>query len=387
MNPQNISPKYLDSNATTPVDPEVVHAMLPFFNERFGNPSSSDNIHAMDAKKAVEHARETIATYINAEPIEIIFTSGATESNNTAIFGVIPHPMAKGSHIITTEIEHKAILECVDYFCELGGDVDYVHLNPDGTVNLNHLQELIKENTKLISIHAANNEIGTIQDLKAIGAIASSKQVHFHTDAVQALGLVPLNVRLQNISLMSLSAHKIYGPKGIGALFVKKRRPRVRLKPLILGGGQEFGLRSGTLNVPAIVGFGKAVEILKKRGDTIRENLKQNRDLLWQLLQQIPDVELNGSMENRIPNNLNVWIKGVEAKALINMVSQFISISTSSACTTSSVEPSHVLKNLYGSEKRAFESIRIGLSRNVTEKDIRETADIIATAVQKIRAI
>ncbi|RMG25347.1 MAG: cysteine desulfurase [Methanobacteriota archaeon] len=387
MKQQHISPKFLDSNATTPVDPEVVQAMLPYFNENFGNPSSSDNIHAMDAKNAVERARETIAEYINAEPKEIIFTSGATESNNTAIFGVIPHPMAKGSHIVTTEIEHKAILECVDYFCELGGEVDYVRLNDDGTVDIDHLKSLIKENTKLVSIHAANNEIGTIQDLETIGKITAERKVHFHTDAVQALGLVPLDVRKQNISLMSLSAHKIYGPKGIGVLFIRKRRPRVKLKPLILGGGQEFGLRSGTLNVPAIVGFGKAVEILKKKGNDIRINLERNRDLLWELLQQIPEVELNGPEKNRIPNNLNIWIKGVEAKALINMVSQFISISTSSACTTSSVEPSHVLARLYGSEKRAFESIRIGLGRHITEEDVRETAGILATAIQKIRAI
>jgi cysteine desulfurase len=362
---------YLDSHATTPVHPEVLEAMLPYFKEHFGNASSSDHIHGVIAARAVETAREQVASTINAEPKEIIFTSGATESDNLAIFGVVPYHLAKGKHIITSTIEHKAIMECCEYFEQLGGEVTYLDVNTNGVIDYSELESSIKENTVLVSLFAANNEVGSIHDLKKIGDICKNKGVVFHTDAVQLFGRQAIDVREMNIGLMSLSAHKIYGPKGVGALFVRKRRPRVQLTQIIRGGGQEFGLRSGTLNVPGIVGFGKAVELICTNIDERTKELVVARDYLWQELKTaFPKIELNGSLENRLPHNLNIYFPDIDAKLIIQLLRKKLSISAGSACTTDVVKPSHVISKMYDDENRAFQSIRIGLSDTISQESI-----------------
>jgi len=364
---------YLDNHATTPTDKRVVEAMIPYFTKHFGNASSSDHLHGIDAARAVQKAREIIAKAIGAESKEIVFTSGATESDNLAIFGLIPYEEVEGKHIITSEIEHKAILESCKYFEKLGGEVTYLKVNTDGIINYDNLESNIKDNTKLISLFAANNEVGSIHDLGRIGAIAKKYGVYFHTDAVQAFGRIKMNVRKDNISMMSLSAHKIYDPKGIGALFTSKRSPRVYLTPILRGGGQEGNVRSGTLNVPGIVGFGEAVRILIKESKEINEKSKNIQSILFdELSTKIPHIKLNGPrLNDRLSHNLNLYIQGIESKSIIQLLGKKFSISAGSACTTDIVKPSHVLMAMYNDENRAHQSIRIGIGKDTTIEQIK----------------
>ncbi len=375
MSNNNISVEdiiYLDHHATTPMDPEVLKAMMPYFTEHFGNASSIDHLHGVDAGRAVATARSSIANLINAEAKEIIFTSGATESDNLAIFGLIPYDVVEGKHIITSEIEHKAILESCSYFEKLGGEVTYLPVNQHGIIDYGLLEKSIQENTKLVTIFAANNEVGSIHDLSKIGKITRKHGVFFHTDAVQAIGRVKIDVRKDNIDMLSMSAHKIYGPKGIGALFISKRSPRVYLTPILRGGGQEGNVRSGTLNVPGIVGFGKAAKLIKRHMKSMNTQFRDLQAYLWKnLKKRISDVKLNGPpLETRLPQNLNLYLPGIESKSVIQMLSKKFSISAGSACTTDVVKPSHVLMSMYGDENRAYQSIRIGLGKSNSKTDL-----------------
>ena len=335
-------PIYLDHHATTPVDPRVLDEMMPYFNENFGNASSLDHPYGYDASIAVQKSRESIAGAIGASMDEIIFTSGATESDNLAIIGAMKKYSDKGDHLITCATEHKAVLDTARHLESEGKKVTYLPVNEFGEVNLEELKAAITEKTVMISIMAANNEIGTLANLEEIGKIAHENDVLFHTDAAQAVGHIPIDVKKMNIDLMSFSSHKIYGPKGIGALYLRVLKPRVKLDSIMFGGGQERNIRSGTLNVPGIVGFAKAVEISQKEME--KENAKSKRwtDSMLKKFQEAGG-KLNGHPEKRLSHNLNVRFDGIESKAIINTVSKKIAISAGSACTTQIVEPSHVL--------------------------------------------
>lgn len=377
-------PIYLDNHATTPLDPRVLDAMLPYFTEQFGNPASIEHIYGVNSLEAVESARKEIATTINARPEEIIFTSGATEADNLALQGIIKAYKDK-NHIITCSIEHKAILDTCKELERQGIDVTYLPVDKYGIVDVDKLKEAITDKTALISIMTANNEIGTIEPIKEIGKIAHEYNILFHTDAAQAIGHIPIDVQDMNIDLMSISAHKVYGPKGIGALYVRRRNPKVRLSPIIFGGGHERGLRSGTLNVPAIVGFGKALEIARKEMNKEAKLFKKWTDrMLEEFKDKINGVELNGHPTNRLPHNLNVYFPNVENKALIQMVSNEIAISASSACTTNTVEPSHVILALGYGEERAHSSIRFGVGRFNTDEEIEYTITRIIDVVKRL---
>ena len=362
---------YLDHNATTPVDPRVLEEMLPYFTQVFGNAASIDHEAGHEAKRAVETAREHCATILGArDPKEIVFTSGATESDNIALFGVAEKYADKGDHIITCVTEHKAILDCCKRLEQMGKRVTYLPVDQYGVVDLDALRQAITPQTILISIMFANNEIGTIAPVSEIGAIAHEHGVLFHTDAAQAVGHVPVDVEAMNIDLLSFSAHKIYGPKGIGGLYVRRRNPRVKVAPVIYGGGHELGIRSGTLNVPGIVGMGKALEIAKLEMKSEGEKYRQWTETMFQQLrEQLGDVELNGHPTQRLPHNLNVSIKGIESRSLIVQLKN-IAISTGSACTSASVEPSHVILALGFGESRAHSAIRIGLGKSTSSDDI-----------------
>jgi cysteine desulfurase len=379
-------PIYLDHHATTPVDPRVLDAMMPYFTEKFGNASSLDHTYGYDASVAVEDSRERIAKVIGARHEEIIFTSGATESDNLALIGTMEKYKDRGNHLITCVTEHKAILDTARHLESLGKKVTYLPVNEYGEIDLELLKKSITDKTVMISIMAANNEIGTIADIAEIGKIAHENNVIFHTDAAQAVGHIQIDVEKMNIDLMSFSSHKIYGPKGIGALYVRSMKPRVKPEPIIFGGGQERNIRSGTLNVPGIVGFGKALEIALK--EMVSEN---ERFRMWtkQMLQDFTKVrgKLNGHPTKRLAPNLNVYFPGVESKAIINSISKEIAISAGSACTTQVVEPSHVLLALGFDEERAHSSIRIGLGRKNTENEIQYAINQITSAVKKISRI
>lgn len=374
---------YLDHNATTPVDPEVLEAMLPYFTKVFGNAASIDHLYGAEAKRAVENAREQIAASINAYPEEIIFTSGATESDNIALFGVAEKYADKGKHIITCVTEHKAVLDPCKRLESLGYEITYLGVDHEGKVRIDELEKAIRPDTILISIMAANNEIGTLAPLEKIGTIAANHGVLFHSDAAQALGQVPLDVRAMGIHMLSLSGHKVYGPKGVGVLYRKKSNPRVRLSPVIYGGGHEHGLRSGTLNVPAIVGFGKAAEIAAARRETDAAHYRELTSAMFTEMQRRnPAITLNGPAigSERLPNNLNVHIPGVESKSVIVRMKDIAAISAGSACTTASVEPSHVLMALgYGAE-RAHQSIRMGVGKGIIAKSLLTLAPQIVNA-------
>jgi cysteine desulfurase len=369
---------YLDNHATTKMDERVLKEMLPYFCDKYGNPASIDHIYGNETQTAVDEARKKIASSINANEEEIIFTSGATESDNLALSGIVEYLKNKGNHIITTKIEHKAILDTCKKLESKGFKISYLDVNKEGVIDLKELNECIRPETILISIMAANNEIGVIQPIKKIGELAKNNNIVFHTDAAQAFGYISLNVNENKIDLMSLSGHKIYGPKGIGILYVRKG---VKLEPLILGGGHERGLRSGTLNTPLIVGMGKACEIFKKE-DIIK--IKQLRDKLFDGIKSKSNIELNGSFENRLPNNLNIYLPGISAKALINEVKDKIAISSGSACTSTEIKPSHVILALGYEEGRADSSIRIGLGRFNTEEEINSTIKIINETIYKL---
>jgi cysteine desulfurase len=377
---------YLDHNATTPVDPRVVEAMLPYFVEKFGN-AASDHTYGLEAKRAVDKAREQIARVVNARPDEIIFTSGATESDNIALFGVAEKYASKGDHIITCVTEHKAILDCCKRLDELGKPVTYLPVDQHGLVDPEDVRRAITPQTILISIMAANNEIGTIALLEEIGAIAREHGVLFHTDAAQAVGHIPIDVQEMNIDAMSLSAHKVYGPKGIGALYRRRSNPRVRLEPRIYGGGHERGIRSGTLNVPAIVGFGEALRIAEQKMEVDAVRFQAWTQRIYQRLTgEIDGIQLNGHPTQRLPHNLNLSLPGIDSKALV-MNLKDVAISTGSACTSATVEPSHVILALGFGEERAHSAIRIGVGRFNTGDQIELAIDRIVETVRQLQTI
>jgi cysteine desulfurase len=379
-------PIYMDYHATTPVDPRVLEAMLPYFTSQFGNAASRSHTFGWDAEEAVDEARTQIARLIGAQkPKEIVFTSGATESDNLALKGVAHFYRQKGNHIITSVIEHKAVLDTCKRLEKEGIEVTYLPVNKNGIVEAQVVADAITDKTILVSIMLANNEIGTIQPIKEIGAITRKRGVLFHTDAVQGIGKTPFNVEEMNVDLASMSAHKIYGPKGIGALYVRRSRPRVRITAEVDGGGHEFGMRSGTLNVPAIVGFGKACQILHEEGREECERLKKLRDrLLSKLTTGLPEVTVNGSLEHRLPNNLNVSFSFVEGEGLM-MAIKDVAVSSGSACTSASLEPSYVLHAMGVTDDAAHSSIRFGLGRFTTEEEVDYVADLVIGKVKKLR--
>lgn len=378
---------YLDYNATTPVDPRVLEAMLPYFTQVYGNAASNDHSFGLEAKRAVDKAREQIAALINARSEEIVFTSGATESDNIALFGVAEKYAHKGNHIITCVTEHKAILDVCARLERMGKRVTYLPVDQYGLVNVDDVRRAITPQTILISVMAANNEIGTIAPLAEIGALAAEADILFHTDAAQAGGHIPLDVQAMNTHVLSLSAHKMCGPKGIGVLYRRRSNPRVQLEPVIYGGGHERGLRSGTLNVPAIVGFGEAAQIARKEMTTEDERFRAWTQGMYQRLQQeLGDVQLNGHPTKRLPHNLNVSIPGVKARALIPQLKD-IAIATGSACTSAEVKPSHVIQALGFGDARAHSALRISVGRFNTDGEMKMAVDQLVAVVQKLREI
>jgi cysteine desulfurase len=381
---------YLDHHATTPVDERVAEAMYPYLTENFGNPASDDHLYGAKAKEGVEQAREQVSTVLNCRKEEIIFTSGATESDNLAVKGVADYAERKnkGSHIITGETEHEAVLETCEVLEDRGFDVTYLPVDETGLINPVDVSEAVRDDTILISIMAANNEIGTIAPVKEIGEIAKENEVFFHTDAVQAIGYQDFDVEEMGIDLMSISAHKIYGPKGIGALYVRRRNPKVKLDPLIHGGGHERGWRSGTLNVPSIVGLGKAVQLADKESKERYQHVDELNSYMWDRFNdELDNTVLNGHPENRIPNNLNVSFLGVENKALVQNLQPEIAVSAGSACTTGKVEASHVLQALGGDEDRWHSAIRFGLGKDNTKEEIEHATDQVIQSVSRLRKL
>lgn len=383
-------PIYMDCHATTPVDSRVLEVMMPYFSEVYGNTASVDHSYGVSANQAVDNARAQIAKVINCKGEEIIFTSGATESDNLALIGISERYKDKGNHIITCVTEHKAILDTCKYLENNGRSVTYLPVDRYGKIDLTLLEDSITDKTILISIMAANNEIGTIASLKEIGKIARKHAVLFHTDAAQAVGHIPVDVDEMSIDLMSISAHKMYGPKGIGALYCRGVNPRVRPAPLIHGGGHERGIRSGTLNVPGIVGFGKAIEIASFEMGRSSSSLRDWTALMYrQFIEELgkDDVDLNGHPSDRLPHNLNVYFRGIENKALINTVQPYLAISAGSACTTTLVEPSHVILALGYPQERAYCSARFGLGRNLGGEQVNYAIRTTVECVKKLRRI
>ncbi|HJY85512.1 MAG TPA: IscS subfamily cysteine desulfurase [Candidatus Acidoferrales bacterium] len=380
-------PIYMDNHATTPVDPRVLEAMRPYFNERFGNAASRNHSFGWTAEEAVENARGQIARLINASPKEIIFTSGATESDNLAIKGVAEMYRDKGNHIITQVTEHKAVLDTSKRLEKYGFEVTYLPVEKDGRINLDDLRRAITPKTILITIMYANNEIGVIQPIQEIGKLAKEKGVFFHVDGVQAVGKIPVDVQKDNIDLLSISAHKFYGPKGVGALYVRRRNPRVQLSAIIDGGGHERGMRSGTLNVPGIVGFGQASELAQNEMAQEGEQLRRLRDRLKDsIFAQLDEVYINGSMTHRLPHNLNVSFAYVEGESLLMGIND-VAVSSGSACTSATLEPSYVLKALGVGEDLAHTSIRFGLGRFNTEEEVDYVVNRVVDTVNRLREL
>ena len=381
------NPIYLDHHATTPCDARVLEAMMPVFSETFGNAASRQHAFGWQAEALVDRAREQVAALINCNPTEIIFTSGATESDNLAIKGVARSYAAKGKHIVTDVIEHHAVLDSCGALEKEGFRVTYLPVQPDGWIRPEEVEAAIEPDTVLVTVMYANNEIGTINPVGEIGAVCRGKGVLFHCDAVQAMAYLPCDVQELGIDLLSISAHKMYGPKGVGALFVRRRRPRVRLKPIIDGGGHERGMRSGTLNVPGIVGLGMACEICSREREADAERVRSLRDRLREkILAALPDAVLNGSIERRLPNNLNISFPGIDGDALMARLGP-IAVSSGSACTSASPEPSYVLKSLGVSDAIAAASIRFGLGRSTTQDEIDRAADATIEAVKHLASI
>lgn len=383
-------PIYLDHHATTPCDPRVVEAMLPFFTQFFGNASSTDHEHGAEAFGAVQTAREQVGRLIGARPEELLFTSGATEADNLAILGTAENYSERGDHIITVQTEHPAVLDPCRALERRGWKVTYLPTDAHGLVDPADVRRAITPQTVLLSVMAANNEVGTIAPLAEIGAIAREHEVLFHTDATQLVGHGPVDVEAMNVDLLSLAAHKFYGPKGVGALYVRKLRPRVRVAPQMHGGGHERGMRSGTLNVPGIIGLGEAADIARREMDAHSARLRELRDSLWAHLQEaVPSIELNGPLMNgpRLPHNLNVFLPGIESRSLIVQLKRDLSISTGSACATAKVEASHVLLALGHSADRAHQSLRFGLGRNTKCEDVEFTAERIGAAALQLRQL
>ncbi len=382
-------PIYMDNHATTPVDPRVLEAMMPYLTYEFGNAASINHPFGWRAEKAVEKARAVIADFLGAaDPQEIVFTSGATESNNIALKGVFEMYREKGDHFITQATEHKCVLDTCKYLEKKGARVTVLPVDEFGQVRIEDVRKAITDKTVLISVMAANNEIGTIQPVAEIGRMAREKGIIYHCDAAQAAGKIPVHVQDMDIDILSISAHKMYGPKGIGVLWVRSKNPRIRLTPLIHGGGHENGMRSGTLNVPGIIGLAKACEISKEelysemaRLVSLRERLRDG------ILRQIDGVYVNGHPVNRVPNNLNLSFTGVEGDALLMGVNEEIAVSTGSACTSKSVEPSYVLRALGLSGERIQGALRFGLGRFNTEEEVDYVVDRVTRTVKKLREL
>lgn len=377
-------PVYLDNNATTPMDPRVLEAMLPFFNEKFGNASSRNHSFGWSAEEAVDYAREQVANLIGSTSKEIIFTSGATEANNLAIKGVYEMYGSQGNHIITVTTEHKAVLDACKKVEKMGGEVTYLSPNEDGLINLQELEAAITDKTILITIMYGNNEIGVVQDISAISAIAKKNGILFHTDATQAVGKIPVDVQVDGIDLMSFTAHKMYGPKGVGALYVRRKNPRVKVTSQMDGGGHERGMRSGTLNVPGIVGLGKACELCQHEMADEAVRLSAMRDRLEKELLTIEEAYVNGNTVHRLPHVANISFKFVEGEGLM-MGTKDIAVSSGSACTSASLEPSYVLKSLGLDDELAHSSLRFGLGRFTTDEEIDFAIEHVKTAVNKLR--
>jgi len=378
-------PIYLDYNATTPCDTRVVDTMLPYFNKYFGNAASKTHSFGWQAEEAVEYGREQVAALIGAEPNEIVFTSGATEAINLALKGVIEAYASKGNHIITSNIEHRAVLDTCKHLEKQGADITYLHANPEGLVTAQQLEQAIRSNTVLIAIMAANNETGTVLPIGEIGLVAKRHNVLFFTDATQAVGKIAVNVTNQHIDIMAFSSHKLYGPKAVGALYVRRRNPRVKLVAQIDGGGHEKGMRSGTLNVSGIVGFGKACEICKDDLEKDALNISRLRDKLEYALLNVGDVYINGSKTHRLPNTTNLSFKNVDGQALMRGLNKEIALSSGSACTSASLEPSYVLKALGLDDELAHSSIRFSLGRFTTEEEIDYVIQQVLINVQQLR--
>jgi cysteine desulfurase len=378
-------PIYLDHNATTPCDPRVVEAMIPFFTNAFGNAASRNHPFGWQAEEAVDYAREQVAKLIGADSKEIIFTSGATEADNLALKGVFEMYASKGNHIITCNIEHKAVLDTCKHIEKEGGEVTYLKVKDNGLIDMAELEAAIKPTTILIAIMYANNEIGTVMPMKEISALARKKGILVFSDATQAVGKIPVDVNKDGIDLMAFSAHKMYGPKGVGALYVRRKNPRVKVTAQMDGGGHERGMRSGTLNVPGIVGFGKACEIARTEMESETARVIKLRDKLENALLKIEEAYLNGDKEHRLPHVTNISFKYVEGEGLMMGFNKNIAVSSGSACTSASLEPSYVLKALGLGDDLAHSSLRFGLGRFTTEEQIDYTIEQVTNTVNKLR--
>ncbi len=378
-------PIYLDNNATTPMDPRVLEAMTPYFLEDYGNAASRNHPFGWKAEEAVDYAREQVAKLIGADPKEIIFTSGATEGDNLGIKGVFEMYAQKGNHIITCTTEHKAVLDTCKHIEKLGGEVTYLKVLPDGLIDLKELEAAIRPTTILISIMWANNEIGTIMPIREISAIAKKHGVLLFTDATQAVGKIPVDVNKDGIDIMAFTAHKMYGPKGVGALYVRRKNPRVKVTAQMDGGGHERGMRSGTLNVPGIVGMGKACELCMQDMEADTKRISKMRDKLETALMLLEEAYINGSTEHRLPHVTNISFKHVEGEGLLMGFNKNIALSSGSACTSASLEPSYVLKALGLGDDLAHSSLRFGLGRFTTDEQIDYTVKAISETVIKLR--
>jgi cysteine desulfurase len=378
-------PIYLDNNATTPMDPRVFEAMTPYFLEDFGNAASRNHPFGWKAEEAVDYAREQVAKLIGADPKEIIFTSGATEGDNLGIKGVFEMYAQKGNHIITATTEHKAVLDTCKHIEKLGGEVTYLQVKPDGLIDLAELEAAIKPTTILISIMWANNEIGTVMPIREISAIAKKHGVLLFTDGTQAVGKIPVDVNKDGIDLMAFTAHKMYGPKGVGALYVRRKNPRVKVTAQMDGGGHERGMRSGTLNVPGIVGMGKACEVCMQDMEADSKRISKMRDKLETALMLLEEAYINGSTQHRLPHVTNISFKHVEGEGLLMGFNKNIALSSGSACTSASLEPSYVLKALGLGDDLAHSSLRFGLGRFTTDEQIDYTVKAISDTVIKLR--
>ena len=380
-------PIYLDHNATTPCDPQVMEVMLPYFTEQFGNAASRSHSFGWQAEEAVDYAREQIARLIGAEPKEIVFTSGATEGDNLAIKGVFEMYAGKGNHIITCVTEHKAVLDTCKHLEKLGGEVTYLPVNKEGLIDLQQLEAAITPRTILIAIMYANNETGTIQPVKEIGALAKKHNVLFFTDATQAVGKIPVDVIKDDIDLLTCSAHKMYGPKGVGALYVRRKNPRVRITAQLDGGGHEKGMRSGTLNVPGIAGFGKAADICRQQLEADGQRMSQLRDKLENALLQLDATYVNGSRSNRLPHVANLSFNFVNGDGLMMGLNKEVALSSGAACTSASMEPSYVLKALGVEDDLAHSSLRFSIGRYTTEEEIDFIIGKVVSVVEELRAM
>mmetsp|Transcript_59196 Transcript_59196/g.120677 ORF Transcript_59196/g.120677 Transcript_59196/m.120677 type:complete len:434 (+) Transcript_59196:2-1303(+) len=379
-------PAYFDMQATTPVDPRVLDAMMPYYGSSFGNPHSRSHAYGWDAEEATEKARAQIASVIGADPKEIFFTSGATESNNMAVKGIADFYAGQKKHIVTTQTEHKCVLaSCRRLEVEKGWEVTYLPVDKDGLVDLEELEKAIRPDTAMVSVMHVNNEIGTMQPLEEMGKICAAKKVFFHTDAAQSCGKVPIDVKKMNISLMSISAHKMYGPKGIGALYVR-RKPRVRVRPIIDGGGQERGMRSGTLATPIVVGFGEAAEVCQKEMENDQRHIASLFERMYSgITEKLPMIELNGSASQRYHGNVNLSFACVEGESLLMSLADSTAVSSGSACTSASLEPSYVLRAIGVGEELAHTSLRFGIGRFTTADEVDTVVENVVREVSRLR--